>query len=69
MNAVMDLHSRPGLTVFEVLQDVNFTGSFWCTFKPIIPEAVVIKPVTSGPGFERFIPGFCAKEFVLDLGH
>ncbi len=69
MNAIMDLFPSPGLTVFQVLQDINLPGSFEGILKPAIPKAVIGKPVLSGAGFESFVPGFGPGEFVFESGH
>jgi len=69
MDAVMDLFSGPGLTVLQVLKDINLAGSFMGILEPAIPKAVISKPVLSGAGFEGFIPAFGPGEFVLESGH
>ena len=69
MNGVVDLFSSPGLTVLQVLQDINLPGSFRGILKPAIPETIIGKPVLSGAGFENFIPAFGPGEFVLESGH
>ncbi len=69
MNAVMDFFSSPGLTVLQVLQDINLPGSFGGILEPAIPESIIGKPVLSGAGLEGFIPAFGPGEFVLDRGH
>ena len=69
MNGIVDLFSSPGLTVLQVLQDINLAGSFRGILEPAIPETVIGKPVLSGADFESFIPGFGPGEFVLEGGH
>ena len=69
VDAVMDLFSGPGLTVLQVLQDINLPSSFRGILEPAIPKAVIGKPVLSGAGFEGFIPAFGPGEFVLESGH
>ena len=58
MNGIMDLFPSPGLTVFQVLQDINLPSSFRGILEPAIPETIIGKPVLSGAGSEGFIPGF-----------
>jgi hypothetical protein len=69
MNGIVDLFSSPGLTVFQILQDINLPGSFKGILEPAIPETIIGKPVLSGADFEDFIPGFGPGEFVLESGH
>jgi hypothetical protein len=69
MNAIMDLFSSPGLTVFKGFQNINLAGSFRGILTPAIPETIISKPVLSGAGFEGFVPGFGPGEFVLESGH
>jgi hypothetical protein len=69
MNAIMDLFSSPGLTIFNVFQNINLAASFRGILKPAIPETIIGKPVLSGADFEEFIPGFGPREFVLETGH
>jgi hypothetical protein len=69
VDAVMDLFSGPGLTVLQVLQDINLPGSFRGILEPAIPEPIIGKPVLSGTGFEGFIPAFGPGEFILETGH
>jgi hypothetical protein len=69
VNAMMDLFSSPGLTVLQVLQDINLPGSFGGILEPAIPEPIIGKPVLSGAGFKGFIPAFGPGEFVLESGH
>jgi hypothetical protein len=69
VDAMMDLFSSPGLTVLQVLQDINLPSSFRGILEPAIPETVIGKPILSGAGFEGFIPAFGPGEFVLESGH
>ena len=69
MNGIVDLFSSPGLTVLQVLKDINLPSSFRGILEPAIPETVIGEPVLSGAGFEGFIPGFRPGEFVLKSGH
>jgi hypothetical protein len=69
VDAMMDLFSSPGLTVLQVLQDINLPSSFRGILEPAIPETVIGKPILSGAGFESFIPAFGPGEFVLESGH
>jgi hypothetical protein len=69
VDAMMDLFSSPGLTVPQVLQDINLPSSFRGILEPAIPKAIISKPVLPGAGFEDFIPGFGPGEFVLESGH
>ena len=69
MNAIMDLFSSPGLTVLQVLQDINLPGSFRGILEPAIPETIIGKPVLSRAGFEGFVPGFGPGEFVAYFSH
>ena len=65
----MDLFSSPGLTVLQVLQDINLPSSFRGILEPAIPETIIGKPVLSGAGLENFIPALGPGEFVLESGH
>jgi hypothetical protein len=50
------------LTVFQILEDINLTGSFRGVLQPAVPETVIGNPVLPGAGLEDFIPGFGAGE-------
>ena len=69
VDAMMDLFSSPGLTVFQVFQDINLPSSFRGILDPAIPKTIIGKPVLSGAGFEGFIPAFGPGEFVLESDH
>ncbi len=69
MNAIMDLFPSPGLTVFQVLQDINPPCSFSSILKPAIPKAVIGKPVLPWACPKNFIPGLGPGEFVFESGH
>jgi hypothetical protein len=69
MNAIMDLFPSPGLTVFQVLQDINLPGSFEGILKPAIPRAIIGKPVLSWACPKNFISGLGPGEFVFESGH
>ena len=69
MDAIVDLFPGPGLTVLQVLQDINLPSSLRSILEPAIPETIIGKPVLSGADFENFIPGFGPGEFVLESGH
>ena len=58
VDAMMDLFSSPGLTVLQVLQDINLPSSVRGILEPAIPKAIISKPILPGAGFENFIPGF-----------
>jgi D-alanyl-D-alanine carboxypeptidase (penicillin-binding protein 5/6) len=69
INGIMIPFSGPGLTLFQILQDINLAGSFRVILQPAVPENVIGKPILSGPGFEDFAPGFGPGEFVFESGH
>ena len=62
VDGIVNLFSGPGLTVFQILEDINLTGSFRGALPPAVPETVIGNPVLPGAGLEDFIPGFGAGE-------
>ena len=57
-DAIVNLASRPHISVFEILEDVYLSGPFRRTFLPPAPVGVIVEIILSGAGFEDPVPGF-----------
>jgi hypothetical protein len=53
----MDLLACPDVAIFEILQNVDLTGSFQGIFEPAVPIAIIGKPILSWTGFKDLISG------------
>jgi len=69
MSGDVNLFSSPGLTFFQILENINLVGSFGGVLEPAVPETAIGDPILPGAGLEDFIPGFESGEFVPESGH
>jgi len=56
--------SSPQVPVFEVLKDIDLSGSFRSVLFPTAPIGIVTEIVLSGAGLKDLIPGFGPGKFI-----
>ena len=62
----MNFCTRPHVTVFELLKDIDLPGSFKSVYIPSAPVTVIVEIILSGTGLKDSVTGDGPGEFVFE---
>jgi hypothetical protein len=65
-DTIVNLCPCPHITVFEVFENVDQSGSLRGIEIPTTPRCIIVEIILSGAGLKDSIPGYGPREFVFE---